>query len=39
VAWQVVGSPPLNYRMRAEFRVWHVGDRAHYAVFDPETRK
>ena len=36
---EVFASAPEHYRMRAEFRVWHVGDRAHYAVFDPETRK
>ncbi len=24
---QVFGSEPLGYRMRAEFKVWHLGDR------------
>ena len=25
--------------MRAEFRVWHQGDRSYYTMFDPITRK
>ncbi|MCB1914908.1 MAG: tRNA (uridine(54)-C5)-methyltransferase TrmA [Rhodocyclaceae bacterium] len=36
----VFRSPPLGYRMRAEFRLWHVEGRVHYAMFDPaEPRK
>lgn len=31
-------SPPLNYRMRAEFRVWHEGDELYHIMFDPETK-
>ena len=37
---QVFASAPLHYRMRAEFRVWHDGDRLDYAMFaaaDPRT--
>ena len=33
-------STPQNYRMRAEFRVWHEGERVDYAMFaadDPKT--
>ena len=26
--WQVFASPEKHYRMRAEFRVWHVRARA-----------
>ena len=31
------GAP--NYRMRAEFRVWHDGDDLYYIMFDKETRE
>jgi tRNA (uracil-5-)-methyltransferase len=36
---QVHGSPPLGFRMRAEFRVWHDGDDLFYAMFDPAQPK
>lgn len=29
-------SAPMHYRMRAEFRIWHVGETCHYAMFRPE---
>ena len=29
----IFASPPLNYRMRAEFRIWHDGDTCHYAMY------
>ncbi|MEY2632951.1 MAG: tRNA (uracil-5-)-methyltransferase [Pseudomonadota bacterium] len=32
---EVFASEPLNYRMRAEFRMWHQGERVDYAMFDP----
>lgn len=32
-------STPLHYRLRAEFRIWHEGDRLDYAMFDPEDPK
>jgi len=32
-------SPPLNYRMRAEFRVWHEGDDLFYIMFNSETKE
>lgn len=35
----VFASAPLHYRLRAEFRVWHQGDRFDYAMFDPENPK
>ena len=28
-------SPPLHFRMRAEFRIWHQGDASHYAMTPP----
>lgn len=33
---EVFASAPLHYRMRAEFRIWHQGERLDYAMFDPE---
>ncbi|MGI1678159.1 MAG: tRNA (uridine(54)-C5)-methyltransferase TrmA [Cellvibrionaceae bacterium] len=27
-------SPPLHYRLRAEFKIWHEGDSSHYAIFN-----
>ncbi|MEX1057294.1 MAG: tRNA (uridine(54)-C5)-methyltransferase TrmA, partial [Natronospirillum sp.] len=30
----VFASPPSHFRMRAEFRVWHAGDRSFFAMFD-----
>jgi len=31
----VFPSPPLYFRMRAEFRIWHEGERSHYAMSPP----
>ncbi|MCL6270513.1 tRNA (uridine(54)-C5)-methyltransferase TrmA [Sansalvadorimonas sp. 2012CJ34-2] len=36
---EVFTSAPENFRMRAEFRVWHEGDQTHYIMFDQETRE
>ncbi len=36
---EVFPSPPLGFRMRAEFRVWHDGDRLDYVMFRPEDRQ
>ena len=36
---EVFPSAPLNYRLRAEFRMWHQGERVDYAMFDPEAPK
>ncbi|MFH4354677.1 MAG: tRNA (uridine(54)-C5)-methyltransferase TrmA [Neisseriaceae bacterium] len=30
---RVFPSPEKYFRMRAEFRIWHVGDQAYYAMF------
>jgi tRNA (uracil-5-)-methyltransferase len=32
-------SVPLNYRLRAEFRVWHEGDDLFYIMFNSVTKK
>lgn len=31
-------SPPVHYRMRAEFRIWHEGDHSFHIMFDKETK-
>lgn len=35
----VFESSVSHYRMRAEFRIWHVGEQAHYAMHDPNTKQ
>ncbi|MGO1246657.1 MAG: tRNA (uridine(54)-C5)-methyltransferase TrmA [Oceanisphaera sp.] len=35
----VFASEPENYRMRAEFRVWHQGDDLYYIMFDQATKQ
>lgn len=32
---EVFTSEPINFRMRAEFRIWHEGDESHYAMHLP----
>ena len=32
-------SQRMHYRMRTEFRIWHEGDTAHYAMHDPISKK
>jgi len=36
---EVFDSPAENYRLRAEFRVWHDGDELDYIMFDQETKQ
>lgn len=36
---EVFPSKPLNYRMRAEFRIWHDGDDLFHIMFDKESKK
>jgi tRNA (uracil-5-)-methyltransferase len=36
---EVFPSKPLNYRFRAEFRVWHEGDDLYYIMFNSETKE
>jgi tRNA (uracil-5-)-methyltransferase len=33
-ALELHASPPVHYRQRAEFRVWHEGDALHFLMFD-----
>lgn len=35
----VHASAPSHYRLRAEFRMWHEGDRVDYAMFDSDDPK
>lgn len=35
----VFESPKAYYRLRAEFRIWHEGQTAFYAMTDAETKK
>jgi tRNA (uracil-5-)-methyltransferase len=39
LALQVARSPVSGYRMRAEFRVWHLGGSWDYVMFDPQTKQ
>lgn len=36
---EVFASPPLHYRLRAEFRIWHHDGGFDYAMFDPDDPK
>ena len=36
---QVHASHPQHFRLRAEFRLWHQGDRCFYAMFAPGDKK
>ncbi len=38
-AVEVFPSAPEHFRMRAEFRIWHEGERSDYIMFDKETRE
>ena len=38
-AFEIFTSPTLNYRQRAEFRVWHEGDDLYYIMFDSDTKQ
>jgi len=35
----VFPSPSMHFRMRAEFRIWHSDDQAHYAMYEPGEYK
>ncbi len=37
--FEIFTSPTLNYRQRAEFRVWHEGDDLYYIMFDSDTKQ
>ena len=32
-------SAPVNYRLRAEFRVWHDGDELNHVMFDQQSKE
>lgn len=36
---EVYASQPQGFRLRAEFRLWHTGERCFYAMFDSQDRK
>ena len=36
---EVFDSAPLNYRMRAEFKIWHDDQDSHYVMFKPGEPK
>jgi len=36
---EVFQSPIEEFRMRAEFRIWHEGDDSFYAMHHPETKE
>ncbi|MDG0991312.1 MAG: tRNA (uridine(54)-C5)-methyltransferase TrmA [Luminiphilus sp.] len=36
---QIIKSPPLAFRLRAEFRIWHDGEDLFYAMFKPSAPK
>jgi tRNA (uracil-5-)-methyltransferase len=36
---EAFSSAPLNYRMRAEFRMWHDGDNLDHVMFDQSTKQ
>jgi tRNA (uracil-5-)-methyltransferase len=38
-SFDIFRSEPLNYRLRAEFRVWHDGDDLFYIMFNSETKE
>ncbi|WP_448250084.1 tRNA (uridine(54)-C5)-methyltransferase TrmA [Thalassotalea agariperforans] len=37
--FELFSSEPLNYRQRAEFRVWHQDDDLYYIMFNSETKQ
>ncbi len=38
-ALEIFDSPPLHFRARAEFRIWHQGDESFYAMFAKDNPK
>jgi tRNA (uracil-5-)-methyltransferase len=37
--FETFSSEPVNYRQRAEFRVWHDGDDLYFIMFNSETKQ
>ena len=38
VELECFASQPTHFRLRAEFRIWHEGDRCFYAMFEPGNK-
>jgi len=38
-SFDVFESEPINYRYRAEFRIWHEDDDLYYIMFNSETKE
>jgi len=36
---EIFASAPVNYRMRAEFRIWHDGDALDHVMFDQQSKE
>lgn len=36
---EIFESPAINFRMRAEFKIWHESNQAHYAMYEPGAYK
>jgi len=39
VELECFASQPTHFRLRAEFRIWHEGDRCFYAMFEPGSKR
>ncbi|MEX2962255.1 tRNA (uridine(54)-C5)-methyltransferase TrmA [Microbulbifer sp. TYP-18] len=39
LAPEIHPSPPIHYRLRAEFKIWHEKRKAHYAMYRPGEYK
>lgn len=37
--FEIFASEPLNYRQRAEFRLWHQDEDLYYIMFDSKTKQ
>jgi len=35
----VLESPPKHFRMRAEFRIWHTGEKINYVMFSKDDKR
>ena len=38
-AFDIYTSEPINYRQRAEFRLWHEGADLYYIMFNQQTKQ
>jgi len=37
--FEIYASEPINYRQRAEFRLWHEGEDLYYIMFNTQTKQ